>query len=535
MLRRHQTLEQLARQLPNSAPPAHLRDRVLSALPDATPVRAPKASRRVFIAAGATALAGTLGVFAGPRLLSVGTASLAASEVRAALARVKMWHLTGWKLQNGKPVRWEVWGRRYPYFYREAIGQNVTFDDGKTRVKILAADPQNGRTRPVVLRMFSEPLTQTPNGVTAPNAKTVAITSPDSFLESPNYTGAFDVVGSTPEQITLRRDDGEAFGAIREKFTRSLTVDRAAKLPRTFIWHVDRTPNPNAPADAYVAPAKSYDSGYLEAEYDVALEKQMADVPAGALVYDLTTPQGSRTPVQNAATTRGLTVQATDITRDEKGNLRVVFGVWLGNECLESRPSGLSLQLLWTNPSHNAHLRDEQGRDYIEISSPPRVTYGDHPDKYFVPLEPLPAGSPPPRTLSLNLAANLVGYETNPETHYAETVTVLPASFALPLALPQQTQSLGYEKITADDCLAPHAHRWTLEEEAAEKRASYYHSNASDDEHAAGRARFWYQEAIRLAEISGNKQLIGMSRSNLESLAQMQERMAAQRSRQTTR
>jgi hypothetical protein len=450
---------------------------------------------------------------------------------------VNTWHLTGWKLQAGKKVRWEVWGRRAPFFYLERIGEHITIDDGKTQTRILPADRRFMREKPIMLRMYSRPLPLSRDVQYVKGSKQrERFVSPESFLmDGKNDIGGFSVVNRDADSWTLERETGISLGANLEHLSRRVVVDANSKLPTTLTLHIKRTINPNAPPHVKTAPAREFDRAELSAAYDVALQDSITQIPEGALEFDLTAPTDS-VPTENAVTKRGLTVQATQITRDEDGNLRVVFGAWLGQTRLNYRESGLGIEI-WPEPMQKGvyanrkptpvehSVVDENGRPYVLIDNPPRTHYPDRPELYFAPLEPLPANAPLPRTLTMKSKAILEATEYNEETGYGQDVAIVEEPTTFVFTLPTQTVSLGYEEITPDDCLAPNAHRWTLQEHAAEKRALYYFSLAYQSPKMMARARSWREKSLRLAQKTGNRLLEDISRKSLEGLDKMEARI----------
>lgn len=529
-----QNLNDLARHMPRHTLDVSVRERTLRAV-FTSPILAPQSGwmiRRTLGIAGGILAVAALSLIAGTCLVPAKSAS--AAEVRRALARVNTWHLTGWKLQNGKQVRWEVWGRRIPFFYREQIGQNVTLDNGKERIRLFAAPRWDGGKEPLIaLKMPTRPIEhQAGLAVGAGNHTQTSIISPDSFLDAIGQRGsAYDTVLREGNTLTLRRNDGGIIGANLEEHSRLMTVDMRTKLPWTFTWHVDRSRNPNVPKDAFVAPAKSYDSGYLEAAYDVPLQETITDIPADATMVDMTVPTEGFVPTENAITVNGLTVQAKEVIRDQDGNLLLRFGAWLGQKRMdaETAETGLGLNVrpspvrqivehigdrIKVTTPHTA--MDERGNIYVEIGTPPRIHHSDRPELYFAPLEPLPEGTPSPNSLSLSLQVSLESWELNPETHNGTRVPMMEEVLKLNLTLPQTAKSLGYDIISNEDCLAPSAHRWTMKEHILQSRASYYSSTAHDDPKLQKRAQFWYEESLREAKRTKNKMLESLARQNLK-------------------
>ena len=76
------------------------------------------------------------------------------AAVEAAVKGANTWHLKGWKLRDGQRIPWEIWGRRTPFFYREQIGDELNFDDGSQRVRLV---PTGGAGKWTALRLASGP------------------------------------------------------------------------------------------------------------------------------------------------------------------------------------------------------------------------------------------------------------------------------------------------------------------------------------------------------------------------------------------
>ena len=553
-------LNRTARHLPQTLPDAQLRTRILNALPIVAPdvpdgAGRKQLTRRAFAGAALACAAAGFGIFAGPHLfVGENDFASAATEIHAALQKVNTWHLTGWKLQNGKQVRWEVWGRRAPFFYREQIGDSITYDDGKQRVRLLGADTTAGRNRPVALKMFSKPLMEQQDGmaqnsIAQNTGSSPRFVSPDSFVEVGENAGrAWEKIKEGYDVVVLRSLVGGTIGVQDEDHYRWLTVDRKTNLPRLFEWQTDRKPRrTDAPANAFSAPAKNFVSGHLEAVYDVPIAEETTPLPANTLVIEMTAPRTENVPMVNAATAQGLTIAATAITRDRDGNLRVAYGAWLGNTKLDADATGLGIEVM-VNPVRKyrngmvvsmPNLIDEQGNVYVEISTPPRSQRSDRPERYYVPIEPISPNAPLPRTLTANLLCTLNATEIDPDTHTGSWKPLMTEPLALTLSLPNTMQDLGYDLITADDCLAPGSPRWTLKLEIAQARANYYQNQiftaptrVTVDSHgnqkverlkptppnAYDRAMHYYQETIAEAHRTKNRMAESMARDNRDRL-----------------
>ncbi|MES2465153.1 MAG: hypothetical protein V4671_31690 [Armatimonadota bacterium] len=176
--------------------------------------------RRTF--AGAIAAVVVAFLLVGPRYLS----RFAVSDVRAAVQRAKTWHFVGWRIQDGRKVRWEVWGRRSPFFYREQIGQEILIDDGKQRMRLFPAGGTANRPRPVVLKMPSQTLMETGRSLANQSrAFLVGIGGGDAWGSFPS--NPFNPYKEQSDGTILLNAPGTIFGNIRE--SARMTVEIASR------------------------------------------------------------------------------------------------------------------------------------------------------------------------------------------------------------------------------------------------------------------------------------------------------------------
>src|SRR5205823_4059320 len=76
---------------------------------------------------------------AGVVLWNVGGRRALAARVGEAVERASTWHLTGWRLEGGRRIPWEVWGQRQPFLYEDRTGEKLVLDDGRARLETFPA------------------------------------------------------------------------------------------------------------------------------------------------------------------------------------------------------------------------------------------------------------------------------------------------------------------------------------------------------------------------------------------------------------
>jgi hypothetical protein len=308
------------------------------------------------------------------------------AAVEAAVQRANTWHLRGWKLQGGRQIPWEIWGRREPFFYREQLGDELNFDDGTHRVRLV---PTGGSGQQVALRLASGP---------APGDQWRGL------LTMGTGWSRFKVVQRTPNQVTLITGiDGGMQGpySVAEDY---YTVDRHTWLP--LQWEYRQHFN-NSKRPPWVAET-------LKAEYDVPLPATATTLrlPSRIRLIDTqSAPTDPSVPTTNVQRVGGLTTQVEALAIDADGNILLRAQAWLGNMKLAA-PGSAAGYNVETNVRYRTYgeTRDtayhtDDGKPYVEFR--PRVwfdllTTGEI-LKLLAPLEPRPKGAPLPRSLTLNI------------------------------------------------------------------------------------------------------------------------------------
>ncbi len=308
-----------------------------------------------------------------------------AAEVRAALQEVNTWHLSGWKLIDGERVRWEVWVRRDPFFYREQIGEQMTLNDGTQRVQVIPADQKSGRSQGIVLRTASVPEPQNMGW-----SYTAMISS---------WRGAREPWKETLQEAIFNQNEAGMQGpdTVTDKL---YTVDKRTWLPVRFEVRRGRSGS-----------AARVTAEFLRAEYDMPLPTAVTAPrwPKGSFVVDtMNTAADPNLPRQNVASAGGLTAQVMPLAMDADGNVLVRVRGWLGNVPLRR---GVPMYLNVSPPlstrsraKTRSPTRDDANRAYVLVhldALDAGRRDGDH-LLLFVPVEPLEKVGSLPRTLTIS-------------------------------------------------------------------------------------------------------------------------------------
>jgi hypothetical protein len=443
---------QALRSLPAVAAPVELRGRILSRLPGSagdaasaglidgrqgisraeapgrsltvavlTRLRSPMARRGrlgLVVKVGVVAVAAGWLLLAGPW----NHRTLMAADVRAAVGKVNVWHLSGCKRVGGKQVPWEIWGRRQPFFYREQVGEAVTYDDGKQRVQLIPPVARL-KTRGLLLRTASRPGDE--------NTGWSYEAMFQRWAENPRR------FAETPESVVFNFNSAgmEGLGTSSDYL---YTVSKRTSLP--VRYEVRRH---DGKGNATVAEL-------LTAEYPWWLPGTAARQNWPASVRRIDTLAAPALPAGTGATAsrNGITVQAQPLLMDAEGQVLLRLRGWLGGEQL-----GKEWELDWNVNGPGATeggdatwpVKDDRGRLYVEASVD-EITYtalpGDHLSIY-VPVEPLPAGVPPPRSLKLYLrVAPQVPQLLSGVSNQMEGRALMSETFELAVDLPAQTSPL---------------------------------------------------------------------------------------------
>lgn len=331
--------------------------------------------------------AGALSVFLFPSRTPSHTSM--AAEIRQAVSRVDTWHLKGWKLQNGRQVIWEVWGRRTPFFYREQVGDDVIVDDGARRISAFAPlDTGRGGRRSTGVLVASPSLHEAEN-VRWSYQKMVAQWSGDLRPVSQN---AGEAVFNFPETGIF---SGGEFGTSTDLL---YYVSLQTRLPRRYVTRLGK-------------PEEKRTIAQLDADYNSPIPAGATAAPKaskGYKLYDATQPL----PIeQNMATANGITVQATPLLVGPDGQVLLQIRTWFGSILLDGDgPLRVNISALrWseTEALNTPANLDDQKRGYTQVSWEPLQAPRDRASVLILltPVDPIAPGAPPSQ-LSIRLGAS---------------------------------------------------------------------------------------------------------------------------------
>ncbi len=317
-----------------------------------------------------------------------------ATEVGHALGQIHTWHLKGWKLQNGKPVPWDVWGCRQPALFWERVGNDATFDDGKTRIREFA--PKAGiRPSSGVFLTFAS----VGNIAELVGNFNVGNISYRNMIDAHDWFRLGKPVNQSRGQALFHLPGTISIGDMRE--ADDYTVDTHTALP--ILYEHKMTANRHTTVNEQ-----------LTAEYGGALPPCVTHSmpPPGYRNLDLSHISAeANLPTENTVSANGLTLQATPLGIDRQGNALVRLRVWLGNFRLLSsdfpNASQLFMGLIPTNVGAYADqvplALDAQDRPYFYVLSTEKALGNGDVFCVFAPDRPLQAGSPRPHSLTISL------------------------------------------------------------------------------------------------------------------------------------
>ena len=236
-----------------------------------------------------------------------------AAEIRRAVSGVNTWHLKGWKLQNGKPIAWEVWGRRAPFFYREQVGQDVIVDNGTGRVSLFAPLKRNGGPLSPGIAL------KTPSTPDASNTRwsyTQMVAQWNNMQMRPLAQTAKDVTFNFPESgFFIGGEDGTMTDLL-------YTIRKETWLPTHYETRLGK---PNAKKTLAL----------LNADYNAPIPSTVAQLPLlpkDYKVYDATQPAPTG---KNTVTQNGITVQATPLLLTSDGMVLLRVKTWMGGALID--------------------------------------------------------------------------------------------------------------------------------------------------------------------------------------------------------
>ncbi|MGC4045017.1 MAG: hypothetical protein QM758_14600 [Armatimonas sp.] len=353
-------------------------------------------------------------------------------------------------------MKWEIWGRRTPFFYREQIGDDILLDNGKKRAHFVPPTP----AKSIFGRLKGFALIQRSLG-----ANTATL--------SDARAGFMAGIGSDP---TRWRTDGIEDNQrvltstmtymMRTKYLRETTqlfLSPWKSLPQRYrVVQVETTTH-------YKPIGKEEVRAELDAKYDVAIPTGLDTFPAPTAetpVYDMTaTCIAPEAQGENVTQSNGLTVTATAKIRDSEGCLLVNLAYWLGDTKLVAQTGdgfGVDLSI----PQGATLGVDNLGRHYTKLH---RIYY-DQTQLYLCPEEPYKPGEPHPTHITLTLPIQLSKYERMGTS--GQSAKLLAEDMTMRVALPTQEGDLGWDN--SDELRNAQAFRFDFAATKASMRAQMY-------------------------------------------------------------
>jgi hypothetical protein len=352
-----------------------------------------------------------------------------ASEVRQALQNANTWHLKGWKWQFDRRVPWEVWGRRQPFFYREQVGSALIVDDGMKCKAFFAAEEGHC---PFVLITPSDPQAKS---IRWSYQKMVAKWRSDL---KPWKETAGEVIFDLPESaVPAPRDTKRAPDAF-------FTINKQTRLPVRYEMR-----------QTMFRQKQKQVSAQLSIEFDTPLPDSILvppQAPAGALVYDLTLPQDKMTahlPNVNTVSQNSITAQFMPLVMDADGHILMRLRGWLAGTPIGPKTPFFAWEYTKTNTGSDVIIepsptRDDRGRAYTGVNwDDLQQQNGDlNPIMAFAPVEPLPHGTPLPRTLTLLPVVSIQLHDMVQDTFGLVDNRLFQCEGTVTVSLPQRTRPI---------------------------------------------------------------------------------------------
>ncbi len=431
-----------------------------------------------------------------------------AAEVQAALSSVNSWHLSGWKIVDGKRVKWEVWGRRSPFFYREQVGRQTIWDDGKVRYQTFASDAGLGRPVGLTLKTASRP---TENSLGWRWIHSFAAWNRNSKPWK-----------ETNDQLLFMNHDAGMQGpdSVSDNI---YTIDKRTMLPSDVT--VQRGKYGNATRTT---------AERLHASYDVPLPDAVTALPLGEdlLLVNATIDTsgiGVSQEVQaglqqgNAVSQNGLTVQATPLAVDAKGCVLIRLRAWLGTTevKMDGKPFvwGASAVRSEGVPAVDPPAcYDEMGRTYLSVDSELLAFSNSGILMLLAPLEPLPDGAVSPKHLNLLLRVN-PQMTVRLSASEIGSAPLMTEKVHLSLSLPQPIPTLNLKRYQSkvQRSRSSDSKPFSLPSDTAWARANFYRDGyrfegrvqskikTSRSYWKATQGARWGEEAVALASAHSNQ------------------------------
>ena len=245
----------------------------------------------------------------------------ASAAVRRALSNINTWHLKGWQTRAGHKVKWEVWGRKVPFFYREQVGNNTVLDDGRQRLSIFGPNRDGDLIAGVSVRLPS--LQQDAN----------VPWSYSQMVEQWRNAGKPWKQTAQGPVFNFNAVNMEGYGVNTDNL---YSIDGRTWLPTRYEKRVYNRGHESSRRTVAL----------LDADYDSPIPVSAAAVvsPAGFHEFDaLATPQ--RVPTKGSASANGFTLLCEPLAVSADGSILVKMRGWLGNTPLPATQGDVHFQV----------------------------------------------------------------------------------------------------------------------------------------------------------------------------------------------
>ena len=332
-------------------------------------------------------------------------------------------------------------GRHKPFYYREQLGDALTVDEGRFRIRLVPGEPSK---RSLLLRLPSGPKRDIfGEGFTQGFRDWIQAVQKGQLTHQPEPNGRLILKRSLSDGRHLRNrltEDTSVFYDREEQYT----LDPRTCLPTRFqVLDVEGEVIEQVEAEYRELPAE------LSTEWSTLMARPnqvIADVTSSPHISE-----------ENSASKDGVTLQVIPLAMDTRGVVLTQIYGWLGAIPIEA-PLHMHVNPRYRTPNGVREMpsllcRDDRRRAYIEVVMGdlwmlPDMRSGAPRLRVFAPLTPLPPGAPLPRRLTLQLGiapwvpAEVSGQEG--ERNSVQSI-LLSTSLSVTMNLPRRTNSIGLD------------------------------------------------------------------------------------------
>jgi hypothetical protein len=456
--RRLKRLHDLTRNLPAPSLPAPLRARVMAEIQPLPVVPVKKGfnlMRTSLVAGVGVCIVTACLLLVSPRTPKYGAAL--ADETHRALAHVNTFHLKGWKLEDGKKIDWEIWGRHTPVFYHERLGDFETLDTGNDRYLVLAPDPNRFVKSGIIMKLASSkgPADIGWNFADLQNWTTVGKPWARSLTTTTFSVHQSTVMSDKPIETHVLYDfpNAAALPYRYETFFKRYTY-----LPKTEHGAVDIGLLRDVEAQ--------WTGAQLDIDYNQGIPQEALQIAAHPDYLFIDAVRGANdasVPREYAETKHGLTLQAQPLALDSSGNVVVVVQGWLGNRSFTRHELPFSFRSWLPDPfasvpasvkdtfvpdPENISCRDERGRAYIKAQSTRLPCANGALEMWLlIPREPLAPNAPLPKRMDMTIFGSMEGSVKVGGSDVNTSQELMSDSFHIAASLPKQATAIDFDRL----------------------------------------------------------------------------------------